>query len=225
MCRSGTMAHDRDPVHPEQHASGEVARGHLAHNCSGRAQVAIGPPDSLRGPRHCSLDSLEQDIAGEAVGDDHLGAKAISHVTALDIADEIDAEGRQPSRQFVKGEGSQVIPLAGLVADIQQADTRRLDTEGPRIAPARDRVRRQDLGRRVKEGPGINEDDWSLDRREDNCKCRTRHAGNLAARKDRSGHRSPGVSDRHPCIDGTGTHRECGDHDAYPRNFSCHILT
>ena len=73
---------------------------------------------------YAALDALEQDVAGEAVGDHHVGRAAERHVVALDQADVPATGGQRLCRERGRGGPAQPVALARLGADGQQPDPR-----------------------------------------------------------------------------------------------------
>jgi hypothetical protein len=70
----------RDAVNPEQHARGEITGSRAGDNRPGRFGVAVGECHLMRRPSHRPFYPLEQDIAGETVGDDDLRSRTSGYV-------------------------------------------------------------------------------------------------------------------------------------------------
>ena len=99
---------ERGPQQQIGDLRGEAAAEHLAQQVADQLQRALA--------------GLQRDVAGEAVGDHHVGG-AGGDVVALDEADELrrDVAGAQR----LGGQAQRVVALQFLGADVQQADGRR----------------------------------------------------------------------------------------------------
>jgi hypothetical protein len=72
-----------DAINPEQHSRSKVAGRGTGDYRSGWPRVAISKSHLLGRPPDRTFNALQQDIAGESVGDDYLRAPPGRHVMAL----------------------------------------------------------------------------------------------------------------------------------------------
>ena len=157
------MGDHADAPHAQQHRSPDVVGTHLVGQRRQQAErfgarrPAVGEPvqNQAHEVRRRALQRLQQHVAGEAVGDHHVGG-AVEHIAAFDVAVEVDHVVR--SEQLV-GFFDEQVSLLGFLADRQQAHLRRLHAEtdaAVRRAEARELV--QPLGVAVGHGARIEQD-------------------------------------------------------------------
>ena len=145
-----------------------------------------------------ALESLEQDVAGETVGDDHVRGATEGYVAALDVADVVDAARCQDGGEVVTGPAAQGIALAGLGPDGEQADPRVLEAEpGAGIGDTGDAVLRHHGGGGVGAGAHVEQHDRVGQGGDQHGKRRTAHPAYPAQAGPGCGDGGPGGTDGH----------------------------
>jgi hypothetical protein len=172
-----------------------------------------------------ALDAFEQDVSGEAVGDDDVGVAAEGHVVPLDVAGVAGARRQRGVGQRDRGDPAQPVALARLGADGQQAHARGPDAvRGRRVGRPHHgelrQLRRGDVGA----GADVEQHDRTAQRRQ-----RRAHSGPAHARlppesvhggRDGGAAGSGGDETDGPAVrDGRhpGPHRGVGAHGAQRR--------
>jgi hypothetical protein len=135
-----------------QQRCGGFEHAQLQRVGNGRELRLVEHAEHHRGePGERALNGLERDVAGEAVGDDHVGRRA-DEVAAFDVAPALHL-----AEQRVRGL-AQRVALAGLLAVGEQRDRGLLDAEAdPCVLAPEHRPLDQPLGLRVDGGAAVDE--------------------------------------------------------------------
>ena len=169
---------------PQQQPAGLRARAR-------RRRLAHRAEQRVRGPLH----HLEEDVAGEAVGDDHVGL-ARADGEALDVAGELEPVGAPASAACAACTSS--VPFVGSVPLDEQRDARALEPDH-RLHERRAHVRELDevLGPHLDVGAAVEQQERPPGDRHEHRQRRAVHAAGALDVEQPRGERGAGRAARH----------------------------